>query len=90
MKIINDDARNRILIKEQLKDAQVIIPLAHITGAPACNRDPIAAKTTNYDAIKTILDLRSKKQAIIYPSTLVSLVCKIRKIQYYLMPEYSQ
>jgi nucleoside-diphosphate-sugar epimerase len=43
--------------------------LACITGAPACDKDPIAARTVNFEAIKMILDLRSKQQMIIFPTT---------------------
>lgn len=68
--IINGDARDKKLISKHLKeDADLIIPLACIVGAPACNRDPIAAKTINYDAIKMILDTRKKNQKIIFPTT---------------------
>lgn len=45
------------------------MPLACITGAPSCNYDKIAAKTTNLDAVKLILGLRSKNQIIIFPTT---------------------
>jgi nucleoside-diphosphate-sugar epimerase len=57
------------MISKHLKNVDYIIPLACIVGAPACNKDPIAAKTVNYDAIKMILDLRNKNQKIIFPTT---------------------
>jgi len=67
--IINGDVRDKTLISNNLKKMDVIIPLACIVGAPACNRDPVAAKTVNYDAIKMILELREKNQKIIFPTT---------------------
>lgn len=67
--IIRGDARDKELVKSSLKGADVIFPLACMTGAPLCNKDPIAAKSVNYDAIKQILELRSKNQAIIFPTT---------------------
>jgi nucleoside-diphosphate-sugar epimerase len=67
--IINGDVRDKELITRHLKNVDFIIPLACIVGAPACDRDPIAAQTTNYDAIKMILDLRGKNQKIIFPTT---------------------
>ena len=67
--IINGDARDKKLVSKHLKNAGYIIPLACIVGAPACDRDPLAAKTTNFDAIKMILELRNKKQRIIFPTT---------------------
>jgi nucleoside-diphosphate-sugar epimerase len=67
--IINGDVRDKNLMTQYLKHTDFIIPLACIVGAPACNRDPVAAQTTNYDAIKMILDLREKNQKIIFPTT---------------------
>lgn len=67
--IINGDARDKKLVSKHLKNTDYIIPLACIVGAPACDRDPLAAKTTNFDAIKMILELRNKKQRIIFPTT---------------------
>jgi len=67
--VVNGDARDKILISRYLKNVDFVIPLACIVGAPACNRDPIAAKSTNYDAIKMILELRNKNQKIIFPTT---------------------
>ena len=67
--IVRGDVRDKELISKQFKDADAVFPLACIVGAPACNRDPVMATTTNLDAIKTILELRSKNQVIIFPTT---------------------
>jgi nucleoside-diphosphate-sugar epimerase len=67
--VIRGDIRDRNLISEQLKKADIVFPLACLTGAPLCSKDPIGAKTTNFDAIKMILDLRSKSQILIFPTT---------------------
>ena len=67
--IIRGDARDRDLISGQLKKVDVIFPLACLTGAPLCSKDPIGAKTTNFDAVQMILDLRSKDQILIFPTT---------------------
>lgn len=67
--IVRGDARNEKLMRELIKEADFIIPLACIVGAPACDADPIAAKTINLDAIKLILRLRNKNQKIIFPNT---------------------
>lgn len=67
--VINGDARNKSLIARYIKNVDVIIPLACIVGAPACDNDRIAAKTTNYDAIKMLLELRKKNQKVIFPTT---------------------
>ena len=67
--IINGDARDADLIKQQLKTADAILPLACLTGAPLCAKDPIAARSTNFDAVKLILQHRSKNQRVIFPTT---------------------
>lgn len=67
--IIRGDARDKKLITGILKEVDVIFPLACIVGAPACDRDPVAAKTINFDAIKMILDNKNKDQKIIFPTT---------------------
>jgi nucleoside-diphosphate-sugar epimerase len=69
LRIIRGDARDKDLISKELRNVDVIIPLACLTGAPLCNKEPIGAKTTNYDAIKMILDLRDSSQIIIFPTT---------------------
>lgn len=63
------DVRNKQLMQDALKDADVIIPLAAVVGAPACDLDPNLAKSVNLEAIKLLNKLRSKRQLIIYPTT---------------------
>jgi nucleoside-diphosphate-sugar epimerase len=63
------DVRDEKLMKRLLKNADIIIPLAAIVGAPACDRDRIGAKSVNTDAIKLIADNASKEQRIILPTT---------------------
>ncbi len=67
--IIRSDVRDKKIISDCLKKADAIFPLACLTGAPICSRDPIGAQTINFDAIKMIVDLRSKEQCIIFPTT---------------------
>ena len=67
--IIRGDVRNRNIISKHLTNVDAIFPLACMTGAPLCEKDPIAAKTVNFDAVKMILELRSKDQLIIFPTT---------------------
>jgi nucleoside-diphosphate-sugar epimerase len=63
------DVRDEALLKSRVKDADVIIPLACIVGAPACDRDPISARSVNLEAIKLLNRLRSKEQLVVYPTT---------------------
>jgi len=67
--VVRGDARDKNLVSQYLKKADFILPLACITGAPACDKDPTAAKTVNLDAIKMLLQIRSKDQKIIFPTT---------------------
>ena len=67
--VVNGDARDKKLITKHMKNADYIIPLACIVGAPACDRDPVAARTINLDTITMILELRKKNQRIIFPTT---------------------
>jgi nucleoside-diphosphate-sugar epimerase len=63
------DCRDKATMTRLMKDADVIIPLAAIVGAPACAMDQTAATSTNLDAIQMILSLRSKQQRIVLPNT---------------------
>ena len=69
LSIVRGDARDKGLVTELLKKADGIIPLACITGAPACSKDETAARSVNLEAIKMLVDLRSKDQMIIFPTT---------------------
>lgn len=67
--IIRGDARDKDLILKCLKESDIIIPLACLTGGPLCDKDPVTAKAVNLDAIKMLLKIRNKKQRIIFPTT---------------------
>ncbi len=67
--IVRGDARDKGLLEECLKDVAAVIPLACLTGAPLCDADPVGARTTNFDAVKMILELRSREQMVIFPTT---------------------
>jgi nucleoside-diphosphate-sugar epimerase len=69
--IIRGDVRNNDLMRDLIRknDVDIIIPLACIVGAPACDKDPITAKSINLDAIQKILDLKNTEQKIVFPNT---------------------
>ena len=69
MKIYRGDVRDKKLLEEQIKQADVILPLACLTGAPLCAKEPQNAQAINYDAIRMISDLKSPSQMLIYPCT---------------------
>jgi len=66
---INGDARDRRLLKTEVPKADIVIPLACLTGAPLCEKDPVAARTVNVGAVKAMLELRSRSQKVIFPTT---------------------
>ena len=67
--VTRGDCREKPVMSKALRDADVVIPLAAIVGAPMCNLDPTAAVSTNLDAIKLLLSLRSPQQRIVLPNT---------------------
>lgn len=67
--VVRGDCRDEKLIFKYLKEVDYIFPLACMTGAPLSDKDPIAAKTTNLEAIKLILKLRDNNQKVIFPTT---------------------
>jgi len=69
IQIVRGDVRDRNLISKYIKDVDYIFPLACLTGAPACDKDPLGAKAINLEAIKMLLKIRSKNQRIIFPTS---------------------
>ena len=67
--VFKGDIRQKNTMSELMKKADVIIPLAALVGAPLCSLDPIGATTTNHDAIRLMLDLLSKDQIVLMPTT---------------------
>lgn len=63
------DVRDEALMCRLLKDADVLIPLAAIVGAPACDRDPWLARSVNLEAVRLLNRLRSTRQLVIFPTT---------------------
>ncbi|RIL04510.1 MAG: hypothetical protein DCC71_13890 [Proteobacteria bacterium] len=66
---VRGDARDEAALGRLVADADAIIPLAAVVGAPACDRDPWLATSTNLDAVRTLLRLRSPSQLVVYPTT---------------------
>ena len=62
------DARDEALVKKLVANADVVIPLAAVVGAPACDRDPWLAESIS-DSIRLILSASSRDQLIVYPTT---------------------
>jgi len=56
-------------LKEELKKYDIIIPLAAIVGAPACDENKELATKINFEQIKVIVDNLTENQKIIMPNT---------------------
>ena len=67
--LIIGDARDKELMKPLIESADIIIPLACMTGAPLCKKDQTSASTINRDAVVMCSELSSKNQLLIYPCT---------------------
>lgn len=66
---VRGDARDAAVVSRELAKHDVVIPLAALVGAPACDRNTELATTLNLDAIKLIAERVSKDQLVIYPTT---------------------
>src|SRR5882724_10998903 len=66
---VSGDARDGELMRRLVKEADALIPLAAIVGAPACDRDPLLARSVNLEAVRLLNGLRSPQQMVIYPTT---------------------
>jgi nucleoside-diphosphate-sugar epimerase len=63
------DVRDEQFMRNLIQKADVLIPLAAIVGAPACDRDPSFARSVNLEAIGMLNRLRSPAQLVVYPTT---------------------
>ena len=66
---IRGDIRDYTLMNRLIAEADLIIPLACIVGAPACDANPKTAQEVNYDAHKYIANLLSPEQCVLFPTT---------------------
>ena len=69
LKIIVGDVRDEILLKKQVSENDIIVPLAAIVGAPACDRDKNLAIEVNQAQIENISKYTSENQIVIFPVT---------------------
>jgi len=67
--VIRGDARDERLMPNLIRQADVIIPLACLTGGPICERKPLEAKSVNLEAVKGILQWRNRSQRLLFPTT---------------------
>lgn len=67
--VIRGDVRDKKTLSRAMNGADFIIHLAALVGAPLCDSDPIAATSTNLDATRLLLSLRSSEQKVLFPCT---------------------
>jgi nucleoside-diphosphate-sugar epimerase len=69
LRVIRGDARDAEVLRAPLAEADCVIPLAALVGAPLCARDTVGAVTTNRDAVATLVRLAAPAQRIVMPCT---------------------
>src|ERR687896_491685 len=67
--LVRGDVRMMHTMRPLVKEADIIIPLAALVGAPLCDRDPLAATSTNRQAIVDMLAILRRDQRVILPIT---------------------
>jgi nucleoside-diphosphate-sugar epimerase len=67
--VIKADVRDKTAIEPLIKNADVVIPLAALVGAPLCKLDPVGATTINHDSVIMLLKLLSADQVVLMPTT---------------------
>ena len=58
--VVEGDARVQETVKPLLKDADIIIPLAALVGAPICDKHPEDATSTNLDAVRMLVGMLAR------------------------------
>ena len=67
--VVRGDCRDPETLKPLLAEADAVIPLAAIVGAPLCNEDQTAAESVNFGAVQTLCDLLDPAQQLLMPIT---------------------
>ena len=67
--VVRGDVRDKRVMGEAVRKADVIVPLACLVGAPICERKPEESRSINLDAVKMLLDLSSRQQMVLSPTT---------------------
>jgi nucleoside-diphosphate-sugar epimerase len=69
LEVVKGDVRNEELLKSLVRKSDILIPLAAIVGAPACDQDPVLATAVNQTQAESIVKIASKDQLIVFPVT---------------------
>ena len=69
LNVVVGDVRNVELLKKEVSKHDIIVPLAAIVGAPACDRDKSLATAVNQIQAENITKWLSDKQMVLFPVT---------------------
>jgi nucleoside-diphosphate-sugar epimerase len=67
--VVEGDAREKETLEPLLKNADIVIPLAALVGAPICNKHPEDATSTNLGAVRMLVEMLSPDQRVLLPNT---------------------
>jgi len=67
--VVRGDVRVMDIMLPLLAEADIVIPLAALVGAPLCDRDPFTATAVNRDAVAELLRHASRNQGFLVPIT---------------------
>lgn len=66
---VRGDVRDQDLMQSLISKSDVLIPLAALVGAPACDNDPWFAESVNFGAIEALNKMRDPEQLVVFPTT---------------------
>ena len=67
--LVKGDIRDVSALRPYLSQADVVIPLASLVGAPLCDREPLLATQVNLEAPIEMFKLVSNQQILVMPTT---------------------
>ena len=69
LSVVRADVRDTKPLEDLLPRVDAVVPLACITGAPACAQAPDVSRAVNVDAVLVIAQRLSRNQLLVFPST---------------------
>lgn len=69
LSIVRGDARDEGLVKRLMQTVDAVFPLACLTGAPLCDKDPWAARQVLLETVRMVAAAKHPDQMIIFPTT---------------------
>lgn len=69
VQVLRGDVRDEGLLKKLVASHDALLPLACLTGAPACAKDPVGAVAIGRDHVINMSKWKSASQILVYPCT---------------------